>query len=959
MPIIPRFDEVPSVLPDRQADAINRVDAGPAAFGAGIGDAVQRSAGVADQVAQRFNEVAANNAINSYTTQARSILYGDPSNSSQPGFLNLRGQAAVDAAPGVQTQLNDLYDTVGGSLTTTAQSSQFEQMARRYQNMDMNALSQHTAQQGETYASDSNLSTIKLTNQSAAASYNDPNAIQTNFERSDAAVVRQGQLLGWSPAKLDLARQTNREDMLTGIVQAAVGDSPERAQSLLVSYRPMMNPDTYSRLSESLAPKVNEALADRITQSITGNPNGAAVGVPDSADVGGVWNSMKNIESAGRQFGPGGTTLTSPIGGADAPVGVSQIRPSTARDMAPLINQPYDENRLRTDQSYNEALGKEYLLQMLQRYGGNRTLAVAAYNAGPATVDAWTKQYGDPRDGKITDAQFTQSIPADETRNYVTRVASENGAAPHPADGTGSVEPASYQVPDLGSQIGKAEAATAGMPIEVQDRVLAGVERNYHIQMAQTETARRTLSGTIADLGNRYMQGETSTAIPADTIRSLYPTEQANSIIGQLNVEQQAGIAFSGIKYASPDQEQAIRAKLEDPNSLLSQRIRVQGKNLVGPGVQPISAVAPEDGAAPPDDQETMALRDKVTERLEAMITAKHRALDADPVAYAAGAPTVRAAQAQVDPDKPDTFQAYVNASLAQQRLLGVQSPRILTNDQVQSITHRLSGADPAKDDVGQLLDQTANEYGSLWPQAFGELVQHGKLSPDYQTLAAMDTPGQTMARVDFQRSLQAGTTEQLKTAAGGTATSLIDGTGVNRPIDVALEPFKRTVAMNTGGVGLYNTVRSSVQRLAYYYSSQGQDGTQALNNAVSGVLGRYDFSGTMRVPKGMLSNVQAATSSVTTDLKASDLAPAPGNPSLTQSQRQDIMLGAARNGSWVPNADDTGLVLMASLRNGSAMLIRGSNGQPISVRFDDVRAGRYAPPPAQGPSFDTSVAGP
>jgi soluble lytic murein transglycosylase len=103
-------------------------------------------------------------------------------------------------------------------------------------------------------------------------------------------------------------------------------------------------------------------------------------------------------------------------------LGLMQLMPGTARDMARKANQPFDSGRLVNDPAYNVTLGSQYLADMLQRFGGSYELALAAYNAGPNAVARWLQSIGDPRSGKIDMVDWIEMIPYRETRNYVQRV---------------------------------------------------------------------------------------------------------------------------------------------------------------------------------------------------------------------------------------------------------------------------------------------------------------------------------------------------------------------------------------------------------------------------------------------------------------------------------------------------------------------------------------------------------
>ncbi len=102
-------------------------------------------------------------------------------------------------------------------------------------------------------------------------------------------------------------------------------------------------------------------------------------------------------------------------------VGLLQLLPTTAREMANYVGIPFSEERL-SDPAYNAILGGAYLGTMLDRYSGNIALALAAFNAGLTRADRWIEVYGDPRRAEIDTVDWIERIPFDETRNYVQRV---------------------------------------------------------------------------------------------------------------------------------------------------------------------------------------------------------------------------------------------------------------------------------------------------------------------------------------------------------------------------------------------------------------------------------------------------------------------------------------------------------------------------------------------------------
>jgi soluble lytic murein transglycosylase len=99
-----------------------------------------------------------------------------------------------------------------------------------------------------------------------------------------------------------------------------------------------------------------------------------------------------------------------------------QLMPATAREQSTALGLPYDYMRLTNDPGYNMELGTAYFGRMMDQFGGNYILAIAAYNAGAGNVRKWLAANGDPRSGGVDPIDWIEAIPFGETRGYVQNV---------------------------------------------------------------------------------------------------------------------------------------------------------------------------------------------------------------------------------------------------------------------------------------------------------------------------------------------------------------------------------------------------------------------------------------------------------------------------------------------------------------------------------------------------------
>ncbi len=109
-------------------------------------------------------------------------------------------------------------------------------------------------------------------------------------------------------------------------------------------------------------------------------------------------------------------TMNVPHGGADNILGFGQMRISTAREMGLIVNKLRDD---RKNAAIAIPAAAKYLAKMIETVtDGGVPAAVAAYNAGPGTVNKAIKKYG----------SFAAAVPhlPEETRTYLKKMYGSN-----------------------------------------------------------------------------------------------------------------------------------------------------------------------------------------------------------------------------------------------------------------------------------------------------------------------------------------------------------------------------------------------------------------------------------------------------------------------------------------------------------------------------------------------------
>ncbi|MFD9898022.1 lytic transglycosylase domain-containing protein [Mesorhizobium sp. NPDC059025] len=228
-----------------------------------------------------------------------------------------------------------------------------------------------------------------------------------------------------TPQPSDLDRQSfSKREAVSAIGRLQEAGYERYANTLYVDLAGQLtSPGEVALLAEMAGKRGNHFLALRIGKIAAAN--GVNVGalshpigvIPETANISGSGKAL--AYAIARQESEFNVSAVSRVGA----LGLLQLMPSTAEQLAKKAGMAFSEAKLTTDPGYNATLGAAFLGQQLDRYNGSYVLTFAGYNAGPRRADQWIKRYGDPRGKDIdTVVDWIERIPYAETRSYIQRV---------------------------------------------------------------------------------------------------------------------------------------------------------------------------------------------------------------------------------------------------------------------------------------------------------------------------------------------------------------------------------------------------------------------------------------------------------------------------------------------------------------------------------------------------------
>lgn len=348
--------------------------------------------------------------------------------SQDSDYQNAETNFTKDASDAQRTALEDISDPK--RRAETALHMQVQLLSGK------NAV--RTAAMGQE--SDTNNADLitRLSNYSRdAATAPTPAARLTTMQTADADIDKMVSA-GWITQVAGVQKKAQlRETVDDTDARKLIEADPQRALQALDDPNQFaaLSPARRQTLVEHTRNAVDKGAIAEITNLAHFNP-AAAVGtvnaVSDPSQLGVIFE--RGIMPAENRTGD--NTLVSNKGA----VGVSQILPTTARDMLNARGRTdlaaLDDTALAAElgkpenSNLNRQLGNDYFQWLGTRYNGNVAAAVAGYNAGPKRADEWVKQATAQYGPSFTMAEFKSVIPAgfQETRNYLDTVWKNIGA---------------------------------------------------------------------------------------------------------------------------------------------------------------------------------------------------------------------------------------------------------------------------------------------------------------------------------------------------------------------------------------------------------------------------------------------------------------------------------------------------------------------------------------------------
>lgn len=797
--------------------AFDQPNAGDALLSAG-----SQALDVFGQAKQRANVALTQEASLQLNAVGNNLL-----NNPDSGFMNLQGKNAIGKGQEYVQQFDSQVQSIAANLPDEQARNAFLQQAQQQRIQFATTAGRHEIGQVRQFEAGMQEGTLRALSQQALS----PGMFAPALMNARNSIIAYGK---------------------------AHGQSDEEIESNFVQWR------------EQAANRASEAWYTPTYQQMMG-PEGK-IEVTDTSSESQLFSAMIWQESGGNQYGKDGAPLVSPKGA----VGVAQVMEDTGPEAARLAGVPWDRDKWLNDPRYNAKLGQAYFRAQMKRYDNNPVLAVAAYNAGPGSVDSWIKQFGDPRTGAVSNEQFAAAIPYDETRNYVAKV---TGSAP--------AIPGAATMENLINQ-----PFWDAMSPQNKSAMMSKVAGLYDMQAA---AGRVSLQSRMQDDMAKLEAGQSVNPISEREWLAVMPLQ------------------------ASPAERIQMRESFQQYQQAMTLQPIYQ-TIVQGSAQQGIAAVQ---SMAPKEDDPDFKFKQSLYATAQAKLNQVMKARESDPGTWLqANSQVVKNAFEQYQNNQA-SGEYLVSRLQAEKDRLGINSKKVLPDSMVNSL---ISKIDNNKESSVTAIQSVAQSFGKYSDQVMQQVQKSAY--PALQVIMATNNPRAANALWQ-NRSVK---TSDLRGSFEKTDADSADSSWNDQAKD-----FAGTMVVQPGGAAVWNNFNEQGKRLTYIYMQRGMSSGDAAKKAYQDVLGeQYQTSGTWRIPNTAgqdIRDVRDGANVYLKNLTADQIMPLIGDSRLPDEVNREQSISRIRdNAQWVTNSDETGLTLMMN-----GLLINNAQGQPITVPFADL----------------------
>jgi hypothetical protein len=213
----------------------------------GIYQAGRAATDIVEEQQQRADTASLLDADNKLTEWQNNAFFNQ-----QDGVYTRKGKNALDVTNQTLDQFDKYQQEVGSSLTNDRQRARFNQIVQSRKGSMSQDLNQYEFKQNQQYMNDTDNASIKLSQDSAALNFNDPNKVGYFRQKAMDVIASQADRNGWSPEETQLQQLGASSRLLTGVIGRQAEQDPAGAKKYLEASREGMTADDQLRVGNAI-----------------------------------------------------------------------------------------------------------------------------------------------------------------------------------------------------------------------------------------------------------------------------------------------------------------------------------------------------------------------------------------------------------------------------------------------------------------------------------------------------------------------------------------------------------------------------------------------------------------------------------------------------------------------------------------------------------------------------------